>query len=101
MGGTPDPTAVEQQGDGKPQALIVKDWRPKRIHSTLDGLRLGATVAALLLLVGLATVATDTTAGANSDAGRAVKSLPGALIQLVDVAGSIAVLALLVGLIVR
>ncbi len=101
MGGTPDPTAVEQQGGGAPPAVIVKDWRPKRIHSTLDGLRLSATVAALIVLVGLATVATDTTAGANSDAGRAVKSLPSALVQLVDVGGSVAVLAVLVGLIVR
>ncbi|HEU5267902.1 MAG TPA: lysylphosphatidylglycerol synthase transmembrane domain-containing protein [Jatrophihabitans sp.] len=103
MGGTPDPTAVEHHGDpaGGQPALTVKDWRQKRIHSTLDGLRLSGTVAALLVLIGLATVATDTTAGANSDAGRAVKSLPNALIQIVDVAGSIAVLAILLGLIVR
>jgi uncharacterized membrane protein YbhN (UPF0104 family) len=106
MGGTPDPTTAAPPdaaaSDSADNAeLIVKDSRPNRIHSTLDGLRLAGTVLGLLLLVGLATVATDTTAGANSDAVRAVDALSNAVIRLVDAAGSVAVLALLVALIVR
>ena len=104
MAGNPDPTTAASPAAHAADDiadLTVNDWRPSRIHSTLDGLRLAGTVLGLLLLVGLATVATNTTAGANSDAVRAVDALSNAVIRLVDAAGSVAVLALLVALIVR
>lgn len=85
-----------------PAALtVVEDQQPRRIRNALDGIRLVGLVVLLLVIIAFATVASDTTLGANEDLKRGVNHLPHVLVDALTIVGSVGALAVPIALIVR
>jgi glycosyltransferase 2 family protein len=84
-----------------PALAVVDDPPARRIRNSLDGIRLVGLVGLLLLLSAFATLASDTTLGANEDLKRGVSHLPSVLVDALTIVGGIGALAVPVALVVR
>jgi uncharacterized membrane protein YbhN (UPF0104 family) len=80
---------------------VVDDEPPRRIRNSLDGIRLVGLVLLLVLLGSFATLASDTTLGANEDLKRGVSHLPSVLVDALTIVGGIGALAVPIALVVR
>jgi len=79
-------TAVDQQ------PIVVVDKKPSRIRRSVDGVRLVGLVVLLAVLVGLGTVAKNTSQGTSSDLGHALGDLPTLLKNVIQIVGGLGVL---------
>jgi glycosyltransferase 2 family protein len=87
-------TAVEQQ------AIVVVDTKPSRIRRSVDAVRLVGLIVLLALLGAIGSVASNTSQGASNDLGQALGDLPTLLKNLIQVVGTIGVLAVPFGYVV-
>jgi uncharacterized membrane protein YbhN (UPF0104 family) len=87
-------------GSPTPQVQVVESW-PARVHRPLDLIRLGALVAVLLVLVGLAVVGRDTSRAVNADLARLLGDVPTVFIRLFRLLSAFGALGLPLGLMVR
>jgi uncharacterized membrane protein YbhN (UPF0104 family) len=79
---------------------VVESW-PARVHRPLDLIRLGALVAVLLVLGGLAVIGRDTSRAVNADLARLLGDVPTVFIRLFRLLSAFGALGLPLGLMVR
>jgi uncharacterized membrane protein YbhN (UPF0104 family) len=91
--------AAEPLAGGSPVEVVEN--RPARVHRSLDLIRLAALLIVLLLLIGLAVLARDTSIGAASDLARLLGHVPSPFVTLLRLVTAFAALAVPLGLIGR
>ena len=94
-----DGPALPNPGGAGP--VVVVESRPARLHRPLDLIRLTARVGILVVLAGLAVVASATRAGAAADVARLLAHVPDALGSILRLASVFAALAAPLAMIAR
>ena len=96
------PPPARRPGNGAPAPLLIaEDHLQPRIRRPVDLLRLVVGCVAIALLVGAGLIAHGTETGAEADIAAAGHRLPGALLALLGLASTLALLVLPVALAVR